>query len=185
VKAEALVPIREEVTVIRHAALSSIVISAALFSGCGQAPDATESSSNDTSTADSLLGGVHACMSQTTCAADAGAGSHGCSLLGSCLSGFTNNAGAYDGGFPGVGGGFPGNIGGGLPGIGGFTGIGNGIPGLGNGLPGLGNGGIHLGDDGGVSTAVACLTDLGSCLKAQTNPTSCAQQVIQCLGAAK
>jgi hypothetical protein len=187
--------------VIRKTLSFFMIASVAAFAGCAsQAPDETESSNSDTSTADTLLNGVHGCMMQSTCAADAGAygGGLGCSQLGSCLSGLVPNGGglSFDGG---IGNGLPG-IGSGLPGLGGLPGIGNGLPGIGNGLSGIGNGitglgdggklsgignGLHGSADGGVSAAVQCVSDLGACLKAHTNPATCAEDAIACLKAAK
>jgi hypothetical protein len=171
--------------VSRNSLFCFTVLGAALFGGCSQAADETASSNSDTSTADTLLGGVQGCMTQSSCAADAGAygGSQGCSQLHACLSGLVpNGAGiALDGG---ISGGLPG-IGGGFPGIGGLPGIGSGLPGIGNGIPGIGNPLQPSSGDGGASAAIQCLTDLGMCLKAQSSPATCAQQAIACLKAAK
>ncbi len=173
-----------------------MIASVAAFAGCSsQAPEETESSNSDTSTADTLLSGVNGCMTQSTCAGDAGAysGGLGCSQLGACLSGLVPGGGG--GGFAldgGIGGGLSG-IGSGLPGVGGLPGIGNGLPGIGNGIPGIGNGGglggigngLHGSGDGGVSAAVQCVKDLGACLQAKTSPLMCGQDAIACLKTAK
>ena len=175
---------------IRKTLFFYMVGAVASFGGCSSpGPDETESNA-DTSTADTLLNGVHGCMAQSACAADAGIyGGQGCSQLGACLSGLVPGGIALDGG---IGGGLPG-IGSGLPGLGGLPGIGNGLPGIGGGgLPGIGNGGItgiggglHHANDGGASAAIQCVTDLGACLKAHNNPATCAQDAIACLKAAK